>query len=123
MGWQVTAPSMRSCCTASLKVAYSRAMTDSPPPEGWYPDPFGRHRQRFWDGSHWTSRVTDGSSVGIDQPGLEAAPAGDVMFERAVPIEDATQALIARNVGLQIALTLSAVLFVGLAVLAVMSVL
>ncbi len=98
-------------------------MTDNPPPEGWYPDPFGRYRKRFWDGARWTSRVTNGTSVGIDQPGLETVPAGDVMFERAIPIQDVTQPLAARNVGLQIALTLSAVLFVGLAVLAVMSVL
>ncbi len=23
-------------------------------PQGWYPDPFGRHETRWWDGQRWT---------------------------------------------------------------------
>lgn len=31
------------------------------PPANWYPDPTGRHGQRYWDGSQWTEHVfTDG---------------------------------------------------------------
>lgn len=33
-------------------------------PPGWYADPAGRHRFRFWDGSSWTPGVSDGSAVG-----------------------------------------------------------
>ena len=24
------------------------------PPAGWYPDPFGEHEERYWDGGRWT---------------------------------------------------------------------
>ncbi len=27
------------------------------PPRGWYPDPVGPHRERYWDGDHWTQVV------------------------------------------------------------------
>lgn len=31
------------------------------PPANWYPDPTGRHGQRYWDGEQWTEHVfTDG---------------------------------------------------------------
>ena len=36
---------------------------DSAPPQ-WAPDPTGRHRHRYWDGSGWTGHVYDG----IDPP-------------------------------------------------------
>ncbi len=29
-------------------------MTAAPPPPGWYPDPSGARRQRYFDGSEWT---------------------------------------------------------------------
>jgi putative membrane protein len=35
-------------------------------PSGWYDDPSGRHRQRYWDGGTWTSRVSVGGVVGAD---------------------------------------------------------
>ena len=33
------------------------------PRSGWYPDPAGRPRYRYWDGSQWTDRVTEESST------------------------------------------------------------
>ncbi len=34
------------------------------PAEGWYPDPHGRHEQRFWNGKAWTNSVlVDGQSI------------------------------------------------------------
>ena len=33
------------------------------PQPGWYPDPSGRPRSRYWDGVEWTDRVIDESSA------------------------------------------------------------
>jgi putative membrane protein len=30
------------------------------PPSGWYPDPSGRHEQRYWHDGRWTEQVSDG---------------------------------------------------------------
>jgi Protein of unknown function (DUF2510) len=27
--------------------------------DGWWPDPFGRHEHRYYDGSKWTDHVSD----------------------------------------------------------------
>lgn len=44
-------------------------MGDPKPPPGqgfagpaWYPDPYGLHRFRYWDGSNWTHHVSEGDS-------------------------------------------------------------
>lgn len=37
-----------------------------PPLFGWYPDPTGRHEQRYWDGRQWSHRVSDDSVRGDD---------------------------------------------------------
>lgn len=37
-----------------------------PPLFGWYPDPTGRHEERYWDGRHWSDRVADNSVRGDD---------------------------------------------------------
>ena len=43
------------------------------PPGGWYGDPSGRHRHRYWDGSGWTSWVHDEGQLTAVDP-LEPAP-------------------------------------------------
>ena len=35
---------------------------------GWYPDPSGRHRERYWDGRVWTEHVRDGEVTTVDAP-------------------------------------------------------
>jgi hypothetical protein len=42
------------------------ARTSSPSPAAWYPDPSGRHANRFWDGRAWTSHVADDGRVAVD---------------------------------------------------------
>lgn len=34
--------------------------THGVPPSGWYPDPSGRHEQRYWHDGRWTEHVGDG---------------------------------------------------------------
>ena len=36
------------------------------PAGAWHPDPSGRYRQRWWDGSAWTDHVTDGITTFAD---------------------------------------------------------
>jgi scramblase/uncharacterized protein DUF2510 len=36
---------------------------------GWHADPYGRHRERFFDGQKWTPYVRDGEENSIDEPG------------------------------------------------------
>lgn len=38
------------------------------PTSAWYPDPAGRHRFRYWDGSGWTGWVSDGHLTNFDPP-------------------------------------------------------
>lgn len=48
---------------------YQPAPPPPPPaavPAGWYPDPSGRHQQRYWDGAAWTADVTDGGAQTTD---------------------------------------------------------
>ncbi|MGH9226619.1 MAG: phospholipid scramblase-related protein [Acidimicrobiales bacterium] len=34
----------------------------------WYPDPYGRHELRYWDGSQWTEHVASHGRQGTDPP-------------------------------------------------------
>jgi hypothetical protein len=42
---------------------------------GWHPDPYGRHRQRWWDGTRWTEHVFD-DVAGTDPPPGAPSPGG-----------------------------------------------
>jgi hypothetical protein len=64
-------PAYPSAGTPSSPPAYPM---EPPPPQpappfGWYPDPSGRHEQRYWDGTRWTEHVRDGG-----QDSTEALP-------------------------------------------------
>ena len=37
-------------------------------PPGWYPDPFGRHESRYWDGQRWTEHVASHGRQAVDAP-------------------------------------------------------
>ncbi len=46
-------------------------MSTPTPAPGWYPDPAGSSRRRWWDGRAWTDHVADGAWDGsIEQPPL-----------------------------------------------------
>ena len=59
---------------------------------GWYPDPSGRHQQRYFDGYRWTEHIADGQVLGNDpvyappvRPAVDATPV-------VVPKSDASPA-------------------------------
>jgi hypothetical protein len=37
-------------------------------PSGWYPDPSGRHEQRYWHDGRWTAHVGDGGRRSTEVP-------------------------------------------------------
>jgi uncharacterized protein YxjI len=37
-------------------------------PPNWYPDPFGRHETRWWDGNQWTEHVASHGRQSVDPP-------------------------------------------------------
>ena len=37
-------------------------------PPGWFPDPFGRHESRWWDGTRWTEHVASHGRQMVDAP-------------------------------------------------------
>jgi hypothetical protein len=41
----------------------------------WAPDPHGRHRMRWWNGSAWTDEVSDGGVIFRDPLGAAPTPA------------------------------------------------
>jgi hypothetical protein len=49
-------------------------------PQGWHPDPTGRHQVRWWDGTRWTDWVGDHGQTSQDplEPGTSASTAADV---------------------------------------------
>jgi uncharacterized protein YxjI len=42
-------------------------MTDATP-ASWYPDPYGRHELRYWDGGQWTEHVSSHGRQSVDPP-------------------------------------------------------
>lgn len=44
----------------------SRSGPGDAPPAAWHKDPLGRHQLRYWDGSAWTSHVSDNGTVSQD---------------------------------------------------------
>ena len=49
---------------------------------GWFPDPSGRHQQRWFDGTTWTGHVADGGAR-ADDPLLALSWRGDRLDERS----------------------------------------
>ncbi len=43
-------------------------MTDASATPDWYPDPYGRHELRYWDGAAWTEHVSSHGRQGVDAP-------------------------------------------------------
>ncbi len=51
-------------------------MTETPPDDqapSWYPDPWGIHEHRYWDGEQWTAHVASHGRQSEDEPPLEGS--------------------------------------------------
>lgn len=88
---------------------------------GWHADPFGRHRQRWWDGTRWTERVRSGDVVGIDPPGIDPTPAAPGVADAVGPLRPTPPVELrslnvprALAVGLVLLLVIVALVIVGL---------
>src|SRR5262245_64365301 len=54
-------------------------------PPGWYPDPFGRHESRWWDGGRWSEHVSSHGRQSVDAPvGASPVPTTTRATERIV---------------------------------------
>ncbi len=73
-------------------------------PEGWYPDPFGSGRSRWWDGERWSEYVRAGRDVEWDP-----APTEEVV-PRSPGLPGLWVALLGTVVGLGAGLTISGLL-------------
>ena len=53
-----------------MSQASHQAGGGAPPqhPPAWYPDPFGRHETRRWDGQRWTEHVASHGRQAVDPP-------------------------------------------------------
>ncbi|HET6953195.1 MAG TPA: phospholipid scramblase-related protein [Acidimicrobiales bacterium] len=57
----------------------------APQPPGWFPDPFGRHETRWWDGAQWTEHVASHGRQAVDPPvGGSYVPAVNRAAEKVV---------------------------------------
>jgi Protein of unknown function (DUF2510)/Protein of unknown function (DUF2516) len=46
--------------------SYPAAGVPAAPQAGWYPDPYARHEQRWFDGFRWTEHVSDAGAPSAD---------------------------------------------------------
>jgi uncharacterized protein YxjI len=51
-------------------------MNQSEHPEAWHPDPSKRHQMRYWDGTEWTSHVSNNGKTTIDKDGQAMSNSG-----------------------------------------------
>ncbi len=56
-------------------------MSNTPAPN-WYPDPSGRHEQRYWDGERWTERVMNAGTESVDAATGTHVPVGEQSAEK-----------------------------------------
>ena len=84
----------------------------------WQTDPFGRHEQRWWNGSSWTEKVRTAGATGIDAPGVVARPeTPGAAVSKATPITDAAHPIRYTPLHLARLLLLGVVLLVAIVVL------
>jgi hypothetical protein len=64
---------------------------------GWFPDPFGRHEHRWWDGLQWTEHVGSAGRQTVDAP-VVAPPMQAVAYPALVNTLAVASAPVHKNV-------------------------
>src|SRR5690349_12709408 len=60
VGWVVAmAMACRDNREVIVSTLYPAQLPVAQPPPGWFPDSTSRHQLRYWDGTRWTSQVSD----------------------------------------------------------------
>ena len=65
---------------------HRNAPTATLPSAAWYPDPSGRHEERFWDGLAWTAHVRSGPHLQSMRVGSRHLDAQRILYDRDVPL-------------------------------------
>jgi len=60
------------------------AVTQPPPPPGWYPDPAGSGGVRWWDGQDWTDHVQQAQAPAPQTQRMAPSAGGPSLFEQPV---------------------------------------
>lgn len=81
---------------------------------GWHADPFGRHQQRWWDGTGWSDKIRDRGAYGIDPIGIDTAPVAISESIPAAPIEDALLPIVRPRIADKLAVLLGCLVFLAL---------
>ena len=69
----------------SPSAAVSAPSTAAVAPAGWYTDPRGQARLRWWDGQTWTRRIADVHEPTVQEPAVQDAAVQDA------PVQDAAR--------------------------------
>lgn len=59
----------------SVSVGAGTGASATAPPPGWYPDPYRRYDQRYWDGASWTQHASRAGQQIVDAPTAVVQPA------------------------------------------------
>ena len=75
-------------------------MSDQAVPPNWYPDPYGRHEHRWYDGTQWTDQVSSHGRQAVDPPVAAHVPTA-VVRDAAKTQRDLTKAGVASQAAWQ----------------------
>ena len=67
--WKLSAGQVGAGAPPLAQPMVSAAVAALAPAAAWHPDPTGRHQLRYWDGSAWTTHVSDNGVAATDAIG------------------------------------------------------
>jgi TIR domain/Protein of unknown function (DUF2510) len=70
--------------TSAAVTTQSDASSASSISAGWYPDPYGRYAQRYWNGTAWTEHTSTGGQQFVDSPSSGTQPAANAVAAHTI---------------------------------------